>query len=131
MLLLNYISVISIQKNRNASIMKHLQLKKYELFYKKVLTQRGSRSYTIYRLNVAHVKYCKTYIFQRKGDGLVLHFYEVKDKKKNGEEYTKGYRLTFGKNPIEKAGFTKDDELEVTYKKNKIIISKKKNEQKK
>lgn len=54
-----------------------------------------------------------------------MHFYEVKDKKKNGEEYTKGYRLTFGKNPIEKAGFTKDDELEVNYKKNKIVITKK------
>ena len=60
-----------------------------------------------------------------------MHFYEVKDTKVNEERYTKGYRLTFGKNPIEKAGFTKDDELEVTYKKNKIIISKKTNEQKK
>lgn len=54
-----------------------------------------------------------------------MHFYEVKDTKVNGERYTKGYRLTFGKNPIEKAGFTKDDELEVTYKKNKIVITKK------
>lgn len=54
-----------------------------------------------------------------------MHFYEVKDTKVNGERYTKGYRLTFGKNPIEKAGFTKDDELEVTYKKDKIVITKK------
>ena len=49
-----------------------------------------------------------------------MHFYAVKDTNVKGKEYTKGYRLTFGKNPIEKAGFTKDDELEVVYKKNKI-----------
>lgn len=60
-----------------------------------------------------------------------MHFYEVKDTNAKGKKYTKGYRLTFGKNPIKKAGFTKDDELEVTYKKDKIIISKKTNEQKK
>lgn len=54
-----------------------------------------------------------------------MHFYAVKDTNAKKEKYTKGYRLTFGKNPIEKAGFTKDDELEVTYKKDKIIISKK------
>ena len=60
-----------------------------------------------------------------------MHFYEVKDTNVKGKKYTKGYRLTFGKNPIENAGFTKDDELEVTYKKDKIIITKKTNEQKK
>lgn len=60
-----------------------------------------------------------------------MHFYEVKDTNARNEKYTKGYRLTFGKNPIEKAGFTKDDELEVIYKKDKIIITKKTNEQKK
>ena len=60
-----------------------------------------------------------------------MHFYAVKDTNVKGKEYTKGYRLTFGKNPIEKAGFRKDDELEVVYKKNKIIITKKANEQKK
>ena len=60
-----------------------------------------------------------------------MHFYEVKDTNVKGKRYTKGYRLTFGKNPIENAGFTKDDELEVIYKKDKIIITKKTNEQKK
>ena len=60
-----------------------------------------------------------------------LKFTEVKDTKRSGEEYTKGLRVTFGINKITKAGFTKDDELDVTYKKNKIIITKKTEEQKK
>lgn len=53
-----------------------------------------------------------------------MHFYAVKDTNVEGKEYTKGYRLTFGKNPIEKAGFTEKDKLKVEYKKNKIIITK-------
>lgn len=80
---------------------------------------------------MAHVICFVTYIFKLKGDDIILHFYEVKDTNVKKEQYTKGYRLTFGKNPIEKAGFTKDDELEVTYKKDKIIITKKNKEQKK
>lgn len=58
---------------------------------------------------------------------MILHFYEVKDTNVKGKRYTKGYRLTFGKNPIEKAGFTKDDKLKVEYHKNKIIITKDEN----
>ncbi len=53
-----------------------------------------------------------------------MHFYAVKDTNAKKEKYTKGYRLTFGKNPIEKAGFTENDKLKVEYKKNKIIITK-------
>lgn len=56
-----------------------------------------------------------------------MHFYAVKDKKKNGEKYTKGYRLTFGKKPIEQAGFTDTSKLKVEYKRNKIIITKEEN----
>lgn len=56
-----------------------------------------------------------------------MHFYAVKDTNTKEEKYTKGYRLTFGKNPVEKAGFTEKDKLKVEYKKNKIIITKDKN----
>lgn len=56
-----------------------------------------------------------------------MKFIEVKDIRKNGEDYTKGLRITFGINKLTKAGFTKDDNLKVEYHKNKIIITKEEN----
>lgn len=50
---------------------------------------------------------------------------EVKEYKKNGDTSVKAYRITLRKTGIEKTGLTADDELEVTYKKDKIVITKK------
>lgn len=63
MLLLNYIRINKYTEEPQPLYYEALAVKKYKIFYKKVLTQRGSRSYTIYRLNVAHAKHYKTYNF--------------------------------------------------------------------
>lgn len=50
---------------------------------------------------------------------------EVMDYRNNGV-FVKGYRIALRKKGIEQTGFTKDSELEITYKKGKIIIEEKK-----
>lgn len=54
-------------------------------------------------------------------------FQVVTQFKKNGESSIKGYRISLKKLEVEKSGFKADDELEIEYKKNKIIITKKEN----
>ena len=61
-----------------------------------------------------------------KGDDKYLRFRPIKDTNAKGEKYTKAYKLVVGKRKLEKSGFTPDDELNVEYKRNKIIITKKK-----
>ena len=46
--------------------------------------------------------------------------------KKNKGENIVGYRLSLTKTGVAKAGFELDDELEIEYKKEKIIVTKKK-----
>ncbi len=48
---------------------------------------------------------------------------EVMDYRKNGT-FVKGYRIALRKKGIELTGFTKDDDLKIEYKRNKIIITK-------
>lgn len=48
---------------------------------------------------------------------------EVMDYRNNGV-FVKGYRIALRKKGIEKTGFTKDDDLKIEYKKDKIIITK-------
>lgn len=50
---------------------------------------------------------------------------EVMDYRHNGV-FVKGYRIALRKKGIEQTGFTKDSDLEITYKKGKIIIEEKK-----
>lgn len=50
---------------------------------------------------------------------------EVMDYRNNGV-FVKGYRIALRKKGIEQTGFTKDSDLEITYKKGKIIIEEKK-----
>ena len=53
-------------------------------------------------------------------------FQTVTQFKKNGESSTKGYRIALQKTEVENAGFKADDDLEIEYKKEKIVITKKK-----
>lgn len=57
----------------------------------------------------------------------MANFQLITQFKQNGEKSIKGYRVSFQKTEIEKAGFKPTDELEIEYKKEKIIITKKKN----
>ena len=56
----------------------------------------------------------------------MANFQLITQFKQNGEKSIKGYRLSFKKTEIEKAGFKPTDEIEIEYKKEKIIITKKK-----
>ena len=55
----------------------------------------------------------------------VMALTEVMDYRNNGV-FVKGYRIALRKKGIEQTGFTKDSDLEITYKKGKIIIEEKK-----
>lgn len=52
---------------------------------------------------------------------------EIKDINKNGESYTKGYRISLNTKGIKTTGFEPKDELSVQYKQGKITITKKEN----
>ena len=56
----------------------------------------------------------------------MANFQLITQFKQNGEKSIKGYRVSFQKTEIEKAGFKPTDELEIEYKKETIIITKKK-----
>lgn len=45
----------------------------------------------------------------------------------DGTKAIASYKVSLAKVPTEQAGFTKDTECEIEYKKNKIIITKKEN----
>lgn len=57
----------------------------------------------------------------------MANFQTVTQFKQNGEKSIKGYRIALQKTEVESAGFKATDELEIEYKKEKIIITKKKN----
>lgn len=60
-----------------------------------------------------------------KGADIMAKLTEVMDYRNNGV-FVKGYRIALRKRGIEQTGFTKDSDLEITYKKGKIIIEEKK-----
>lgn len=49
---------------------------------------------------------------------------EIKDKKKDGNSYVKGYRIALNTKGIKATGFKKNDELNIEYTKGKITITK-------
>lgn len=53
-------------------------------------------------------------------------FQAVTQFNKDGSKSVKGYRIALQKTEVEKSGFASTDELEIEYKKEKIIITKKK-----
>ncbi len=56
----------------------------------------------------------------------MARFQTVTQFKKDGKKSVKGYRIALQKTEVENAGFKADDELEIEYKKEKIVITKKK-----